>query len=149
MTNQCPKHQAPSYIRCSTNVNSLSPPSFLRNTFFLIIDLSECCYLSFLITLQVIPTTLRIKFKLFSMALLWSLVPCYIPHSLATVTSFWYYLLLSTYLRHSSKCTLAVTYLCAFLIPTFNFCAPVAPVTSSVIALTTLCWIFSVSPTRL
>lgn len=97
MTNQCPKHQAPSYIRCSTNVNSLSPLSFLRNnTFFLINDLFECCYLSFLITLQIIPTTLRIKFKPFSMALLWSLVPCYIPHSLATVISFWYYLLLST-----------------------------------------------------
>lgn len=61
---------------------------------YCIIDLFECCYLSFLITLQkVLPTTLRIKFNVCSRALLKSLVPHHIPHSLATVTSFQSYLL--------------------------------------------------------
>ena len=61
---------------------------------YCIIDLFECCYLSFLITLQkVLPTTLRIKLKIFSIALFKSLVCCHIPHSQATITSFQSYLL--------------------------------------------------------
>lgn len=78
------------YIGCSTKVYSLSPPTSRRNdTLFLIIALFECYYLSFLITLQkVLPTTLRIKLKIFSIALFKCLVRCHIPHSQATVTSF-------------------------------------------------------------
>lgn len=78
----------PFVLGCSTNVYSLSPPTSCRNnTLFLIIDLFECCYLSFLIQ-KVLTTTLRIKLKIFSIALFKSLVHCHIPHSQATVTSF-------------------------------------------------------------
>lgn len=138
------------YIRWSTNINSLASPTFLGNSsLFLIADLFESYYISFLILLQVTSTTLRIKFKLCSQAHLRSLRPCCNPHSLAIVTAFWCYLLY-TWLTHSSKCTLAVIYPCAFSDPQgWPLCSSG---TFSVVTLTTLCWIFfffPASPTRL